>query len=73
MSMVRAGFSMPRAGAVGRWLVLAAAAVYFFGPLLAAISFTVKSTGGGLTLAAHANIFASPGNDQPSILQALLF
>lgn len=73
MSLTRSTFSKPSGGTIGRWAVLLLAAIYFFGPLLAAISFTVKSATGGITFAAYANIFAAPGNNQPSILDALGF
>lgn len=73
MSVSRVTVSRPSGGTIGRWAVLLVAAVYFFGPLLAAISFTVTSATGGITFAAYANIFASPGNNQPSILDALVF
>src|SRR5581483_10079162 len=54
MSMTRSTFSKPSGGTIGRWAVLLLAAIYFFGPLLAAISFTVKSATGGITFAAYA-------------------
>ena len=48
-------------GTALRWLVLTVAAIYFIGPLLAAISFTVKKPGGGVTLSAYRDIFNQPG------------
>ena len=62
-----------RRGRLGRWAVLAIAAVYFLGPLLAAISFTVQDPRGGITFSAYGQIFDSPGNGQISLLSALVY
>jgi len=51
-----------RGGTTLRWVVLALAAIYFIGPLLAAISFTVKKPGGGITFSAYREIFDQPGD-----------
>ncbi len=58
-------------GRVGRWIVLAVAAVYFVGPLVAAITFTVKDGHGGVTLSAYRQIFQNPGDGQINLAQAL--
>ena len=60
-------------GRIGRWIVLAVAAVYFIGPLIAAITFTVKDGHGGLTLSAYRQIFSNPGTGQINLTQALVY
>ncbi len=45
-------------GRVGRWVILIVAAVYFIGPLLAAVSFTVQNPRGGITFSAYSQIFS---------------
>jgi putative spermidine/putrescine transport system permease protein len=44
-------------GSIGRWVILAVAAIYFIGPLLAAISFTVQDSHGGINFDAYSQIF----------------
>jgi putative spermidine/putrescine transport system permease protein len=51
-----------RGGTTLRWVVLAIAAIYFIGPLLAAISFTIRKPGGGITFSAYRQIFDQPGD-----------
>lgn len=63
----------PSATAVGRWLILGLAALYFFGPLLAAIIFTVEKPGGGVTLSAYGQIFSTPSVGSTDFTQALTF
>ena len=62
-----------RRGRLGRWAVLAVAAIYFVGPLLAAISFTVQDPHGGITFSAYGQIFTNPGSGQISLVQALVY
>lgn len=63
----------PSAGTLARWVVLALAAVYFAGPLIAAISFTVKKPGGSFSLDAYASIFSGPATGQIGFGEALVF
>lgn len=60
-------------GRAWRWVVLALAAIYFIGPLVAAISFTVKDGHGGLTLSAYGQIFDNPGDGQVDLTGALVY
>jgi hypothetical protein len=41
-----------RNGRYGRWLILTVAGIYFLGPLIAAIAFTLKDDQGGITFTA---------------------
>ncbi|MGI8521798.1 MAG: ABC transporter permease [Nocardioides sp.] len=61
-----------RTAAIGRRIVLAVAAVYFLGPLAAAIAFTVKGDHGGVTLAAYREIFTT-SNGQTGLGGALVY
>jgi putative spermidine/putrescine transport system permease protein len=61
-----------KSGTVWRRTVLGIAAIYFIGPLVAAISFTVRSPH-GLTLKAYGDIFASPGTGQTGLGGALVY
>ncbi|WP_375483706.1 ABC transporter permease [uncultured Jatrophihabitans sp.] len=60
-------------GQVGRRVVLLVAAVYFIGPLVAAISFTVQNPHGGITFSAYRQIFTNPGDGQINLVQALVY
>lgn len=59
-------------GRLGRWAVLLVAAIYFIGPLLAAISFTVQDPQGGITFSAYRQIFTID-NGQINLGQALIY
>lgn len=59
-------------GKISRRVILAIAAIYFLGPLVAAISFTVQGPH-GLTLSAYREIFASPGQGQTGLGGALVY
>jgi putative spermidine/putrescine transport system permease protein len=61
-----------RNGTIVRWLVFLVAAIYFLGPLAAAIAFTVKGDHGGVTFAAYRDIFTT-SNGQTSLGGALLY
>lgn len=61
-----------RSGKVWRRTVLGIAAIYFIGPLVAAISFTLRSPH-GLTFSAYGDIFASPGSGQTGLGGALVY
>jgi putative spermidine/putrescine transport system permease protein len=58
-------------GRVLRWVVLVLTAIYFIGPLLAAISFTLRDGHGGVTASAYGDIFKNPGTGQIGIGTAL--
>ncbi|MGN6722282.1 MAG: ABC transporter permease [Marmoricola sp.] len=73
MSMLRPTLIKPSWGTVARWSILILAAVYFFGPLAAAISFTLKSTTGGFSFDAYTSIFNAPATGGVSFLSALTF
>lgn len=68
----RPGRPPRRRGRTGRWIVLGLAAVYFLGPLAAAISFTVQNPTGGITLSAYRRIFTI-NNGQLGLGGALLY
>jgi putative spermidine/putrescine transport system permease protein len=56
----------------GRWLILLVAAVYFLGPLVAAIAFTLKGDRGGISFKAYGDIFTT-SNGQTGLGGALLY
>jgi putative spermidine/putrescine transport system permease protein len=56
----------------GRWLILLVAAIYFIGPLAAAIAFTLKGDRGGVSFSAYRDIFTI-SNGQTGIGGALLY
>ncbi|HEY3530414.1 MAG TPA: ABC transporter permease subunit [Nocardioides sp.] len=56
----------------GRWLILLVAAIYFLGPLVAAIAFTLKGDNGGISFAAYGDIFTT-SNGQTGLGGALLY
>jgi putative spermidine/putrescine transport system permease protein len=56
----------------GRWLILLFAAIYFLGPLIAAIAFTLKGDQGGISFNAYRDIFTT-SNGQTGIGGALLY
>lgn len=62
-----------RSGNVGRRVILTVCAIYFVGPLLAAISFTVQDPSGGVTFSAYGQIFTTPANSQIGLGGALLY
>jgi putative spermidine/putrescine transport system permease protein len=61
-----------RSAALGRLIVLGVAAVYFLGPLAAAIAFTLKGDHGGITFSAYGQIFTT-SNGQTSLGGALVY
>jgi putative spermidine/putrescine transport system permease protein len=63
----------PASGSIGRWIILVLAAIYFVGPLIAAISFTLKSSHGGITFSAYRQIFAKPPTGQIGFTTALVY
>ena len=60
-------------GAVGRRIILAVAAIYFIGPLIAAISFTLKGPNGGLSLSAYRQIFTANATGQVNFSTAIVY
>lgn len=60
-------------GRLGRWTVLAVAALYFIGPLVAAISFTLRDAHGGISFSAYRDIFATPSTGQIGLTTALVY
>ncbi|HEX2903515.1 MAG TPA: hypothetical protein VHO01_08670 [Jatrophihabitans sp.] len=68
-----AGRRSARGGRGLRWLILTVAAVYFIGPLLAAIAFTLRDGHGGVSFAAYRDIFHNPGTGQIGLGAALLY
>lgn len=65
-------FKVSGAG-LSRWAILLLAAIYFLGPLVAAISFTLKSQSGGISFKAYTSIFDAPPTGGVSFLSALTF
>jgi putative spermidine/putrescine transport system permease protein len=62
-----------RSGNAWRRIILTVCAIYFIGPLLAAISFTVQDPNGGISFSAYGQIFDTPGTGQISLSTALLY
>lgn len=64
----------PGRGAVARWIILILAAIYFIGPLVAAVSFTVQDhQHGGVSFSAYRQIFAAPATGQIGFVSALVY
>jgi len=61
-----------RNGRYGRWLILTVAGIYFLGPLIAAIAFTLKDSQGGITFTAYRDIFTT-SNGQTTLGGALVY
>lgn len=72
-SALRPSLRKPSIGTVVRWTILALAALYFIGPLVAAILFTIKKPGGGISFAAYGQIFSTPAQGTTTFMQALTF
>jgi putative spermidine/putrescine transport system permease protein len=66
-------FRRPESGSISRWVILAVAAIYFFVPLVAAISFTLKGTHGGITFSAYKDIFTASATGQVGFSTALVY
>jgi len=62
-----------RLGRIGDRVVLLLAAIYFFGPLVAAISYTLKDNHGGISFAAYREIFQKPAGAQIGLGSALVY
>lgn len=60
-------------GAAGRWIILAVAAVYFIGPLLAAISFTLQGNNGGISFSAYRDVFTANATGQVTFSKAVVY
>ena len=64
----------PASTTVTRWVILTVCGIYFIGPLIAAISFTVQDhLHGGITFSAYRAIFAHPPNGQVGFTTALTY
>jgi putative spermidine/putrescine transport system permease protein len=63
----------PASGSIARWVILTVCGIYFIGPLVAAISFTVQDSHGGLSLSAYRQIFAKPETGQIAFSTALVY
>jgi putative spermidine/putrescine transport system permease protein len=64
----------PARGTVLRWVILILAGIYFVGPLIAAISFTVQDhVHGGISFSAYRQIFAAPATGQIGFTTALVY
>lgn len=63
----------PSSGSIARWVILLVCGVYFIGPLIAAISFTLQSPHGGLTFSAYRQIFDRPPTGQIGFVTALVY
>src|ERR1700760_4491613 len=63
----------PQSGSIARWVILLIAAIYFIGPLIAAVSFSLEDGHGGATFSAYRQIFAKPATGQISFLSALVY
>jgi putative spermidine/putrescine transport system permease protein len=61
-------------GALSRWIILTLCGIYFIGPLIAAISFTVQDhQHGGITFGAYKAIFDKPPTGQIGFTTALAY
>jgi len=61
-------------GARARWVILTLCGIYFIGPLIAAISFTVQDhQHGGITFSAYRAIFNKPPTGQVGFTTALVY
>ena len=64
----------PARGSVLRWVILVIAGIYFVGPLIAAISFTVQDhVHGGISFSAYRQILAAPATGQIGFTTALVY
>jgi putative spermidine/putrescine transport system permease protein len=64
----------PARGTMLRWVILILAGIYFVGPLIAAISFTVQDhEHGGISFSAYRQIFATPATGQIGFTTALVY
>jgi putative spermidine/putrescine transport system permease protein len=61
-----------KAGSLPRWIILTLAGIYFIGPLVAAVSFTLKDRHGGVSFSAYKQIFATT-NGQVDFQTALVY
>jgi putative spermidine/putrescine transport system permease protein len=62
-----------RIGRLGDRVILLVAAIYFFGPLLAAVAYTLRDNNGGVTLDAYREIFHKPAGAQVGLGGALAY
>ncbi len=60
-------------GSAARIVILVVCGIYFIGPLVAAISFTVQDPRGGISFEAYRQIFSTPATGQVSFTEALVY
>jgi putative spermidine/putrescine transport system permease protein len=69
----RRGRRNRHSGRTGRWVILLLCGIYFIGPLIAAISFTIQDPHGGVSFDAYRQIFAKPETGQIGFTTALVY
>jgi putative spermidine/putrescine transport system permease protein len=60
-------------GGAARVVIFTICGIYFVGPLIAAIAFTVQSPSGGINFDAYKQIFTTPATGQVSFTEALVY
>lgn len=60
-------------GNLSRRIILALAAIYFIGPLVAAISFTLRGEHGGISFSAYRQIFSATATGQVGFTTAVFY
>jgi len=60
-------------GSIARRVILAIAALYFVGPLVVAIMYTIQNHNGGVTFNAYRQIFAKPPTGEIGFTTALVY
>lgn len=63
----------PASGAATRWVVLIICGIYFVGPIVATIGYTVQNPHGGISFSAYGDIFAHPATGQVGFVSSLLY
>lgn len=60
-------------GRAARIVIFTVCGIYFIGPLIAAIAFTVQDPRGGISFDAYRQIFSTPATGQVSFTEALVY
>jgi putative spermidine/putrescine transport system permease protein len=63
----------PASGVATRWVILIVCGIYFVGPIVATISYTVQNPHGGIDFSAYGDIFAHPATGQVGFAGSLLY
>ena len=63
----------PRSATVIRWAILLVCGIYFVGPIVATIGYTLKNPHGGISFSAYGHIFATPATGQVGFVESLLY